>query len=210
MHCNKSRNSTTWGGYLLVSEGITRLMHGFIKQTQFCVSLSICGHKTRAFKHRKAFSLKLVIVPILTCGHESMIMTEKVLSQIQAAEMEFFTKLHGLSFRDKLRISVNPHCRKERFQLRCIDIWPECPEKDWRGNSCLLHPRESAEASWCDYISDLAWSCLVVEPPELPDIAKNRQTLRVIGLLSPRPYPEKKAGVKCEIQRSDRRGSDLA
>jgi len=84
------------------------------------------------------------------------------------------------------------------------------PRKIGEGiRACYTHGK-APRASWRDYISDLAWSCLVVEPPELPDIAKNRQTLRVLGLLSPRPYPEKKAGVKCEIQRSDRRGSDLA
>jgi len=44
---------------------------------------------------------------------------------------------------------------------------------------------------WFDYISDLSWSCLGVEPAELPEIAGDREVFRVLpGLLSLRLSPE--------------------
>jgi len=40
---------------------------------------------------------------------------------------------------------------------------------------------------WCDYISHLAWSRLVVEPAEVSEIAVDREVFRVfLGLLLPR------------------------
>ena len=50
---------------------------------------------------------------------------------------------------------------------------PECSKKDWRGKSCWLNPqgkrpRGRPRTTWSDYISDLAWSPLGVEPAELP------------------------------------------
>ena len=36
-------------------------IHGLAKLTQFCVSLSFCGHKTGAFTHRKAVSFQIGI-----------------------------------------------------------------------------------------------------------------------------------------------------
>ena len=37
--------------------GARRLIHELVKLTQLCVSLwSLCGHKTGAFKHRKAIT----------------------------------------------------------------------------------------------------------------------------------------------------------
>jgi len=44
-----------------------------------------------------------------------------------------------------------------------------------------------------DYISDLAWSSLGVEPAELSEIAVDRDIFRVLlGLLAPRPSTEEK------------------
>jgi len=52
-----------------------RLIHGLVKQTQYC------GHKTGAFKHRKAvIFFKSGFVPIFTYGHESWVMTERILT----------------------------------------------------------------------------------------------------------------------------------
>jgi len=47
---------------------------------------------------------------------------------------------------------------------------------------------------WRDYISNLPWSRLGVEPAELSVIAENREVLRVLGLLIPRSSTEKKWG----------------
>jgi len=43
--------------------------------------------------------LKSVFVQILTYGHE--VMTERTLSQVQAADMEFLRRVHGVTLHDK-------------------------------------------------------------------------------------------------------------
>ena len=40
---------------------------------------------------------KSVFVPIFTYGHESWVMTERMLSQVQAAEMGFLRRVHGVT-----------------------------------------------------------------------------------------------------------------
>jgi len=41
--------------------------------------------------------VKSVFVPILTSGHESWSMTERMLSQVQDAEMNFLQRVHGVT-----------------------------------------------------------------------------------------------------------------
>ena len=52
-------------------------------------------------------------------------------------------------------------------------------------------PRGRPKTSWSDYISDLAWSQFGVEPGELSDITVDCWVLPALGLLPPRPFPEK-------------------
>ena len=40
---------------------------------------------------------KSIFVPILTCGHESWVTTERMLTQVQASEMGFLRRLHGVT-----------------------------------------------------------------------------------------------------------------
>ena len=69
--------------------------------------------------------------------------------------------------------------------------WPECPRKDWR--VLLATPagkrlRGCPRTRWRDYISELAWSRLGVEPAELSEIAVDREVFQVfLGMLSPPP-----------------------
>jgi len=65
------------------------MIHGFVKETQLCVSFAICGDKTEHSNTAKLSVYKSVFVPIFTYGHESWAMTKMVLCQVQAAEMEF-------------------------------------------------------------------------------------------------------------------------
>ena len=51
----------------------------------------------------KVFVFKSIFVPILTYGHESWIMTERVRSQMQASEMRFLRKIEGVTMFDKHR-----------------------------------------------------------------------------------------------------------
>jgi len=75
-------------------------------------------------------------------------MTERVLYRVQAAEMRFLRRVHGVAvtLRDKVpsceirrALNVEPFPRIERSQLRYSSaMCPECPTKDWRGKSCWL------------------------------------------------------------------------
>jgi len=73
---------------------------------------ALYGHKTGAFQHRTAVSFKSVFVPILTCGQESWVMTERVLSQVQTADMRFLRRVHGAALHDKVR---SCEIRKAKF-----------------------------------------------------------------------------------------------
>jgi len=76
---------------------------------------------------------------------------------------------------------------------------PECLGKEWRTKSFGLQsiptgkqPRGRPRTRWRDYISDLAWSRLGVEPAELPEIAVDREVFRVLlRMLPPRLSPRK-------------------
>jgi len=46
-------------------------------------------------------------------------------------------------------------------------------------------PRVNPRTRWSDYISDLAWSCLTMEPTELSEIAVDREVFRVLIQLLP-------------------------
>jgi len=45
----------------------------------------------------------MIFVPILTRGHESLVMTERVLSQVQRLRLDFYELVTGVSLRDKVR-----------------------------------------------------------------------------------------------------------
>jgi len=60
-HFEKGSATHAWG-VVFTSDGRRSeeiyCIHGLAKLTQFCVSLSFCGHKTGAFTHRKAVSFQ--------------------------------------------------------------------------------------------------------------------------------------------------------
>ena len=73
----------------------------------------------------KVFCFQISFVSILTYGHEYWVMTERVRSRVQAAEMGFLQKLSGLSLLDKVKstdirksLNIEPLLlRIERSQL---------------------------------------------------------------------------------------------
>jgi len=162
-------SNLTW--YLRVTEGRTRrLLHGLVKQTQFCVlrALSLCGDKNGSFKHRKAAGFKSVFVPILTYGHGSWVMTERVLFQLQATEMGFLRRVHDVTLRDKVRsceirkaLNVVTLLWIERSQLRWFGHVSRMPQERLARQVLLATPTEKRprgrpRTRWCDYISNLA------------------------------------------------------
>jgi len=55
----------------------------------------------------------MVFDTVLTYGHESWVMTERMLSQVQAAEMGSLKKVESVTLRDKVQsceVSKNPPC----------------------------------------------------------------------------------------------------
>ena len=56
-----------------------------------------------AIEKGKLSVFKSIFVPILTYGHESWVMTERVQSQIQASKIGFFQKVEGVTMFDKVR-----------------------------------------------------------------------------------------------------------
>jgi len=62
-----------------------RLIHGLVKLTQFCVNFIALWAQNREFSNAAKLSVfKSTFVPILTYGHESWVMTERILTQMQA------------------------------------------------------------------------------------------------------------------------------
>ena len=62
--------------------------------------------------------------------------------------------------------------------------------------------RPRSRPRWRDYISDLAWSRLGVEPAELCEIVVDREVFQaLLGLLPPRRFPLRKSGHKNEQMR---------
>ena len=62
--------------------------------------------KRELSKKAKLSIFKAVFVPILTYGHESWLMTERMRSQVQASEMRFLRRIKGVTLFNKVRIAL--------------------------------------------------------------------------------------------------------
>ena len=61
--------------------------------------------KRELSKKTKLSIFKTVFVPILTCRHESWVMTERVRLQVQASEMRFLRRIEEVTLFKKMRSS---------------------------------------------------------------------------------------------------------
>ena len=112
---------------------------------------------------------KSIFIPILTYGHESWIMTERVRSQVQASEMRFLRRIQGVTMFDKVRsleirksLQVEPLLlRIERSQLRWFGHVSRMPQERLpkqvllekvKGERPVGRPR----TRWLDQMEDLA------------------------------------------------------
>ena len=78
----------------------------------------------------KLSSFKTVFVPILTYGHESWVITERVRSQVQVSEMGFLQRIEGVTLFNKMRSSETPLLlRIERSQLRWFGHVSRMPQE---------------------------------------------------------------------------------
>ena len=171
--------STSTSGYSRVSDKTwTKKIQGLV-----CKFYRSVVTKRELFSTAKPSVFKLIFVPILTYGHESRVMTERILSQVQAAEMGFLWRVNGVTLRNKVRscqidktLNIEAFLRIERSQLRWFGHMSRMSQ-DKLARQVLLAaptgkwPKGGPRTRWSDYISDLAWPRLGVEPAELSVIA---------------------------------------
>ncbi|KAK3528727.1 hypothetical protein QTP70_010164 [Hemibagrus guttatus] len=106
-------------------------------------------------------------VPTLTYGHEVWVMTERIRSWIQVAEMSFLCRVAGRSLRDRVRSSVTREelgaepllLHIERGQLRWLGhlfrMPPGClPGEVFWACPTGKRPRGRPRARWRDYVHD--------------------------------------------------------
>ncbi|KAK3509762.1 hypothetical protein QTP70_008395 [Hemibagrus guttatus] len=106
-----------------------------------------------------------IYVPTLTYGHELWVMTERVRSRIQAAEMSFLCRVAGRSLRDRVRSSVTREELRveplllhiERGQLRWLGHLFRMPPGPWGGVPGMPH-REEAPGKTQDTLERLCLS----------------------------------------------------
>ncbi|KAK3564038.1 hypothetical protein QTP86_006949 [Hemibagrus guttatus] len=129
-----------------------------------------------------------IYVPTLTYGHELWVMTERVRSRIQAAEMSFLCRVAGRSLRDRVRSSVTREelgvepllLHIERGQLRWLGhlfrMPPgHLPGEVFRAFPIGKRPRGKPRTCWRDYVFRLAWERLGVPPEELEEVTRERE-----------------------------------
>ncbi|KAK3522957.1 hypothetical protein QTP86_010312 [Hemibagrus guttatus] len=129
-----------------------------------------------------------IYAPTLTYGHELWVMTERVRSRIQAAEMSFLRRVAGRSLRDRVRSSVTREelgvepllLRIERGQLRLLGhlfrMPPgRLPGEVFRACPTGKRPRGRPRTRRRDYVFRLAWERLGVPPEELEEVARERE-----------------------------------
>ena len=114
-----------------------------------------------------------IFVPILTYGHESLVMTERVRSQMQASEMRFFQKIKGFTMFDKHRNTAicESHdiesllLRIERSQLRWFGYVSRMPHELLPKQTLYAkvsgkRPARRSRIIWLNYIKELGWNPL--------------------------------------------------
>ena len=98
--------------------------------------------KAGALKHRQALVFTSAFVPILTYGygHESWVTIERILSQVQAPQMGFLRRVHGVTKgRTEVRLRPGQETRLEPSNVRhCCDF--SAPPSD-SASVVLSHPR---------------------------------------------------------------------
>ena len=162
--------------------------------------------KRELSKKAKLSIFKAVFVPILTYGHESWVMTERMRSQVQASEMRFLRRIEGVTLFNKVRsseirksLNIEPLLlRIERSQLRWFGHVSRMPQE--RLPKQALHAKANGRrpvgrprTRWTDYIEDLGWNRLGLRPSEMMEVMEDREVWRLNLELLP-PQPSRKSG----------------
>ena len=147
-----------------------------------------------------------VFVPILTYGHESWVITERVRSKVQASEMRFLRKIKGVTLFNRMRSSevrksLNNEpllLRIETFQPRCFGHVNRMPQERLPKQALLAkannrRPVGLPRTRQTNYIEDLGWNRLGLRPSEIMDVMEDREVWRLNLQLLP-PQPSRKSG----------------
>ena len=122
-------------------------------------------------KKAKLSIFKAVFVPILTYGHKSWIMTERMRSQVQASEMRVLRRIEGVTLFNRVRsseirksLNIEPLLlRIERSQFRWFDHVSRMPQERLPKQALLAkangrRPVGLPRTRWTDHIEDLGWN----------------------------------------------------
>ena len=157
--------------------------------------------KRELSKKAKLSIFKAVFVPILTYGHESWVMTERMRSQVQASEMRFLRRIEGVTLFNKVRSSEIRKSRNieplllqiERSQLRWFGHVSRMPQERLPKQALFAkangkRPVGRPRTRWTDHIEDLGWNRLGLRPSEMMEVMEDREVWRLnLELLPPQP-----------------------
>ena len=157
--------------------------------------------KRELSKKAKLSIFEAIFVPILTYGHESWVMTERMRSQVQASEMRFLRRIEGVTLFNKIRsseirksLNIEPLLlRIERSQLRWYGHVSRMPEKRLPKQALLAkangrRPVGRPRIRWTDYIEDHRWNRSGLHPSEMMEVMEDREVKRLnLELLLPQP-----------------------
>ena len=141
--------------------------------------------KRELSRKAKLSVFKSVFVSILTYGHESWIMTERVRSHMASVRKKFLWKIEGVAMFDKHRNtaiweSLNIESlllRIERSQLRWFGhvsrmTHEQLPKQILYAKENWRRPHGRPRTTWLDYIDNLGWNRLGGHPGELQGTGK--------------------------------------
>ena len=117
----------------------------------------------------KVSVFKSIYRPILTYGHELWVMTERVRSRVQAAEMRFLRRAAGLTLMDRVRSSTI----RESLNIEPLLLHIEKSQLRWYGHVLRMpqerlvkrvfqaapvgrRPLGRPRARWADYVGQIA------------------------------------------------------
>ncbi|KAK3565347.1 hypothetical protein QTP86_007134 [Hemibagrus guttatus] len=189
-------------GVLFTSDG--RMESEIDRRTSAAAAVMRSMYRSVVVKEELSRKAKLSIyqsiyVPTLTYGHELCVMTERVRSWIQVAEMSFLRRVARSSLRDRVRSSVTQEelgvdpllLHIKRGQLRWLGhlFWMppgRLPGEVFRACPTGRRPRGRPRTRWRDYVSQLAWERLGVPPEELEEVSGEREVwASLLRLLPP-------------------------
>ena len=157
--------------------------------------------KRELSQEAKLAVFRFIFVPILTFGHESWVMTERMRLRVQASEMSFLRRIKRVTLLDKvcnseIHNSLNVESlllRLERSQLRWFGHVSRMPQERLPKQALSAirngkRPVGRPRLGWINHIEDLGWNRLGLSLSEMKEVVMDRCVWRQnLELLPPRP-----------------------